>query len=382
MKQRIVVLGMMGAYPFGGQTWLYINWLTSLRALGHEVWYVEDNCVWQYDPDYDGFTDACRYGVEHVSRTLDQIGFGDRWIYRWAMPPEGCWGATLEQLRELYRSCDLLLNVCVATELRDDHLLAPYRVWVETDPVLAELRVAGGDERVRRQFELHQAFATYGENYGAADCRVPLHGIDFIKIRQPIDLELWPFSYDAAAPNFTTVGNFRTDGYDLPFDGDVYHWSKHHEWERFADLPSLTAQPFQLALKANEEDTAGMKAKGWDVVPPIPMSLDVFGGYRQFIQGSRGQFTVAKDQNVRLRSGWFSERDACYLASGKPVVAQDTAFQLPRGNGLFGVSTPAEAAAAIDEINADYQRQCRAARQLAEDYFNGPDVVAELLNWL
>src|SRR5206468_407616 len=144
MKQRIVVLGMMGAYPFGGQTWLYINWLTSLRALGHEVWYVEDNCVWQYDPDYDGFTDACRYGVEHVSRTLDQIGFGDRWIYRWAMPPEGCWGATLEQLRELYRSCDLLLNVCVATELRDDHLLAPYRVWVETDPVLAELRVAGG----------------------------------------------------------------------------------------------------------------------------------------------------------------------------------------------------------------------------------------------
>src|SRR5437763_626274 len=123
---------MMGAYPFGGQTWLYLNWLTSLRRLGHDVWYVEDNNVWQFDPDTNAFTDACRYAVDHVKRTLDHIGMGDRWVYRWP-PTDGCWGRTVDELRELYRTCDALLNVCVATELRDDHLLAPFRVWVETD---------------------------------------------------------------------------------------------------------------------------------------------------------------------------------------------------------------------------------------------------------
>ncbi len=114
------------------------------------------------------------------------------------------------------------------------------------------------------------------------------------------------------------------------------------------------------------------------------MSLEVFGAYQDYFRRSRAEFTVAKDQNVRLRSGWFSERDVCYLASGKPVVAQDTGFGnvVPTGAGLFAVGTPEEAAAAIEEINGDYARHCRAARALAEEHFEASTVAAGLLRAL
>jgi hypothetical protein len=377
---RLVVLGMMGAYPFGGQTWLYLNWLSSLRRLGHDVWYVEDNRLWQYDPRIDSFTDSCDYAVRHVARSLERIGLEDRWIYRWADPPERCWGGTVAELRELFRSCDALLNVCAATVLHDDHMLAPTRVWVETDPVVAELKAAAGDELVRQQLlDAHELHATYGENYGAPDCPVPLHGLHFAKTRQPVDLELWPETFTPDARHFTTIANYRVDVHEVAYGGETYSWSKHHEWERFIDLPRHTSQSFELALKAEPAAMERMRASGWGVVAALPLTLEL-DGYEEFIRRSRGEFTVAKDQNIRMRSGWFSERDACYLASGKPVIAQDTAFVVPTGEGLFAVGDVEEAAAAIAEVNADYARHARAARRLAEEWFDGRAVVGRLLD--
>ena len=103
--------------------------------------------------------------------------------------------------------------------------------------------------------------------------------------------------------------------------------------------------------------------------------------YRSYLAGSRGEFTVAKDQNVRLRSGWFSDRSATYLAAGRPVVTQDTAFGnvLPAGEGLFAFSTVDEAAAAVERINADYSRHRRAAQSVARDYFSHEVVLGRLL---
>ena len=140
-------------------------------------------------------------------------------------------------------------------------------------------------------------------------------------------------------------------------------------------------QRFRVGLTADDDDRAHLEAHGWNVVSPLQMSLDVFGAYPDFIRGSRAEFTVAKDQNVRLRSGWFSERDACYLASGKPVVAQDTGFGnvLPTGAGLFAVHDVDAAAAAVDAINGDYRRHCEAARAVAEEHFRAADVARRLL---
>jgi hypothetical protein len=377
---RLVVLGMMGRSPFGGQTWLYLNWLRGFQALGHEVWYVEDDTVWPYDPIANTVTDDCSYAVAHVSRCLERIGLGDRWAFRLADRAGACWGLSEQRVRELYRTCDALLNVVGATDLRGEQLEAPFRVYVETDPVIAELRLANGDAHTRAALSAHHALATYGENYGASDCGVPLDGLRYVKTRQPVDTGLWPAAIHGAARDFTTIGNYRHEGEDVEYGGEVYTWSKHHEWERFLTLPSRTAQPFELALKVDADgDRRRLEEHGWRVVSPFELSLDVFGAYPAYIRGSRGEFTVAKDQNVRLRSGWFSERDACYLASGKPVVAQDTGFVLPTGEGLFAVSSPEEAAAAIEEVNGDYERHAQAARALAEEHLEASAVAGRLL---
>ncbi len=381
-RLRIVILGMMGRCPYGGQTWLYLNWILPLHKLGHEVWYVEDDSVWPYDPVKGTVTDDCSYAVAHVKGAMARIGLPDRWAFRFAGSANACWGLGPAELDELYASCDVLLNIVGATDLRDEHLRAPLRVYVETDPVTAELRLAAGDEHTRRAFANHQRILTYGENYGAPDCGVPLNGIVYGKTRQPVDLELWPAIYTPDAPFFTTIGNYRQEGSDVEYQGQVFRWSKHHEWKTFITLPDRTSQPFELALKVDRaEDKAFLERHGWCVVPPFEMSLDVFGAYPEYFRRSRAEFTVAKDQNVRLRSGWFSERDACYLASGKPVVTQDTGFSnsIPTGKGLFGVAAVEEAVAAIDEINRDYAMHCKAARAIAEEYFDGLNVASRLV---
>jgi hypothetical protein len=285
------------------------------------------------------------------------------------------------ELNALYRSCDALLNIVGGTDLREEQLAARFRVYVETDPVTNELRLDQGDEHTRIAFANHHAIVTYGENYGAPDCGVPLCGLTFHKTRQPVDLELWPAAYDAGAKYFTTIGNYRHEGQDVTWRGQTYRWSKHHEWERFIDLPRRTSQPFELAMKCGAEDQRLLERRGWRVVPAFEMSLDVFGRYPEYFRRSRAEFTVAKDQNVRLRSGWFSERDACYLATGKPVVSQETGFSnvIPTGRGLFGFTTADEALAAIDAINGDYAAHCRAARELAEEYFEAKKVAGRML---
>src|SRR5205823_14468748 len=137
-----------------------------------------------------------------------------------------------------------------------------------------------------------------------------------------------------------------------------------------------------LAMRPDDAtDRRRLRRHGWDLTEPLPMSLDVFGAYPDFFRRSRGEFTVAKDQNIRLRSGWSSERDVCYLASGKPVVTQDTGFSniIPAGEGLFAVATVEEARDAIERINADYEQHCCAARKIAQDYFAAPMLGEKLL---
>ena len=377
---RVVVLGSMARHPFAGQTWLFLGWLRGLVALGHDVWYVEDDIEWPYDGDRHTVTDDWSYASAHIRRSMERIGLADRWALRYSPVEGACWGKTGPEIDELYRTCDVLLNV-VGSHLRDAHLAAPFRVYVETDPVTHELLWAEGDPFPPEHFSQHHAIATYGENYGAPDCGVPLNGVTFVTTRQPIDLDLWPMAMTPDAASFTTVGNYRQSGKDVTYRGETYHWSKHHEWERFIDLPSRVDQPFHVAMKASEDDRARLEAHGWQVSSPLDMSLDVFGAYPDFIRRSRAEFTVAKDQNVRLRSGWFSERDACYLASGKPVVAQDTGFGniLPTGEGLYAVRDVEGAAAAVEAINADYPRSCRAARAIAEAHFEAASVCARLL---
>jgi hypothetical protein len=381
---RVIVFGMMGRCPFGGQTWLSLNWLRAFHRLGHDVWYVEDDSRWPYDPLQHTFTEDTSYALTHISTCLERIGLGGKWAYRFAESSKTCWGLSATALNELYRTCDVLFTFGT-TVLRDEHLAAPYRVYIESDPVMSQLRLANGDAPTLEAFRQHQAIFTYGENYGAVDCGVPLCGVRYQTTRQPIDLELWYACFTPDATHFTTIGNYRQKGNDIAYNGDVYSWSKHHEWAKFIELPQRTTQPMELATYLDRPaDREELTGRGWRVVSPYEMSLDIFGAYPDYIRRSRAEFTVAKDQNVRLRSGWFSERDACYLASGKPVIAQDTGFgnRIPTGEGLFAVSTIDQALTAIDAINSDYARHCRMARAIAEEYFEATAVADRLIGQL
>jgi hypothetical protein len=380
-KLRLVALGMIGHFPWGGPTWACLNWLRGFHRLGHEVWYVEDDTTWPYDPEQRTATDNCVYAVRHVSRCLAQIGLPQRWAFRLPQLKGACWGLSPQALDTLYRSCDALLNIEWETQLRHEHMAAPLRVMIQSDPVADEMTLAGGDPKTRAAFDSHHFIATRGENYGSSDCRVPLNGLDakYRTTRQPVDLDLWPMDFDGDARAFTTISSWKEDG-QVTHGGTTYYYTKHLEWEKFIDLPRRTPQPFEAALKIAGADAARLASYGWNIVSP-EMSLDVFGAYPTYIRRSRAAWSVAKHQYVEARSGWFSDREVCYLASGKPVVAQDTGYSrfLPTGEGLFAFETTEEAVAAVEAINADYPRHCKAARMVAQECFEAGAVAARLL---
>ena len=381
-KLRIVMLGTMGHVPFGGHVWVHLNWLRGLNALGHEVWYVEDHNSWPYDPEQNSRTDDCTYAVRNIPRWLEGAGLPARWAFRLA-PGKSSWNISEPQLIELYRSCDLLINMAGATNLHEDHLVAPLKVMLHTDPGAAELQLANGHANTKAIFAQHDLIATVGENSGKPDCLLPLSGLDakYITTRQAVDTELWPMVFDAHAVAFTTIGNWKQTGKDVKYGGEVHRWSKHYEWLKFIDLPRRTTQSFEVALNIDESDCQKLLSKGWRVVSPLVWSTDVFGAYPDYIRRSRAAWTVSKDQNTRLRTGWFSDREATYLASGKPVIAQETGFSkmLPTGRGLFQFSTMNDILAAIDVINSNYRLHCEAAREIANDYFNAEKVASRLL---
>jgi hypothetical protein len=292
-------------------------------------------------------------------------------------------GLSESQVRELFAQALCVINLCGASH--PDTLTFRPRgklLYLETDPVLYQVRLAQGDPGTLRFLAGHDAHITYGENLGAADCPIPLSHFSWHKTRPPVALELWPFPADLASPRFTTIATWHNRGKDLCFGGETYCWSKHQNFLVLVDLPQRTTQQLELAVEIDDAaELTAFQRCGWLLTNPLAVSQDL-DPYRQYISGSRGEFTVAKDVVVRTRSGWFSDRSVCYLAAGRPVVTQETAFSkyIPTGRGLFAFSTLEEALAALDAINSDYPTHTHAAREIAAEYFSAEKVLRKLLH--
>ena len=378
-RKRLVVLHLAGRYPLGGIGWQAVHYVLGLTRLGHDVYYVEDSNTHPYDPRVKSVVSDSSYSVAFLADVMTRFGLADRWAYVDGVTGT-CHGLSRERLRDLYREADGLLNVCGATELKDEHLRCPVRVYIETDPVFEQIRVAEGDHQIIDALGEHTHHFTYGENLGQLDCPIPLEKFAWRTTRPPVIPDLWDARVDPAAERFTTVATWKNIGKDVQFLGETYYWSKHMNFLRVADLPSRTRQPLELALEVDDDATRDLLArKGWLITDAFEASCDITA-YQRHIARSRGEFTVAKDLVARTRSGWFSDRSACYLAAGKPVVTQDTAFGkfVPTGEGLFAFETVEEAAAALDEVNRDYPRHCRAARRIALEYFAADRVLGRL----
>ena len=382
-RGKLVVWSILSTFPFGGVTWQCLHYLVGLRRLGFDVWYVEDSDRPLYSPD-TGWWPSLDYtaNVAYLAKQMERIGLGDRWIFRPPGVEDTCLGTTdLAGLQQLYKEADAALNLSGGQELRPNHAAIRCLIYIETDPVAVQIAVAKGDARAIDVLDTYHYLFSYGENFGAPDCRVPIERYHWRPTRMPINLDWWEMTTPPPAKAaLTTVANWRHTGKDVTWQGDTYRWSKHYEFLRFIQLPSQSALPFELALGAiTEDEISHMRLHGWRIIPSVTRSEPEI--YRQYIRNSLGEFTVAKDQNIRLRSGWFSDRSACYLAAGRPVITQDTGFGniLPTGEGLFAFSTEAEALAAIEAVANDYERQSQAARRIAREFFDAERVLGAML---
>ncbi len=379
-REPLLVLHIVGQYPMAGVAWQAVHYLLGFQALGWDVYYVEDSGAPPYDPVAGGVTGESDYAVRYVADVMGRVGLGDRWVYLDMMKNE-THGLSRSRLDELYRTAAGIVNLCGATAPRAEHRQGARLIYVETDPVYEQLRMANGEDSALEFLRAHDVLFTYGENLGTPACAVPPGPFAWRRTRPPVVLESWDGPADPTARYFTTVASFANKGKDVTWQGETYQWSKHGNFLRFLELPRHTPQPFQMAMKPEDPALeARVRAAGWNLVDPGETSRDL-DGYRRFIQGSRGEFTVAKDIYVRPRSGWFSDRSVCYLAAGRPVVTQDTGFGtvIPTGDGLFAYATMDEAVEALARINGDYAAHSAGARRTAAEAFGAGPVLRRFL---
>jgi hypothetical protein len=380
-RGKAIVSGILFWYPLSGVTYQFLHYMIGLRQLGWDVYYVEDSGRWLYDPIARNITGDAAPNVTAVAKSLQAHGFAGKWAFRGAYPGGRCFGLSEAEILQLYRDAEVLLNVTGAQEIRDEHRVIKRRLYVESDPFALQVKLHDGDQQVRQMLDAHDSWFSFGENLGAADCSVPIDR-PWHKTRQPVAVELWvPTQVGSAAASYNTVTTWHNEGKDVVFRGERYHWTKDREFAHYLGLPQARPeQRFELATDADAQSRNMLESRGFSIRDAVSISGDP-DRYRDYIRGSRGEFTVARDQYVRPRTGWFSDRSACYLAAGRPVITQETGFSktLPTGRGLFGFSDLDDVLAAVDAIESDYAGHCRAALEIAREYFAADKVVGQLM---
>ena len=378
LSPRVLVLGIAAQYPMAGVAWQAIHYLLGLAALGCDVYYVEDSGAPPYDPASGGIGPDARPNVAYLAAAMRRIDFAERWAY-WDAQAD-CWhGLGQARVAELYRSAEVIFNLCGATRPRAEHRQGARLCYVETDPMVEQMRVANGEAESIAFLGGHDVLFTYGELLGTPSCAIPAERFRWIATRPPVVLDQWR----PGAPGrfFCSVATWENKGKDVQFRGETYHWSKHLNFLRMIDVPRLTGEPFQLAMDPLDPAVCrSLGAHGWELTDPRPISADI-DVYRGYVESARAEFTVAKDIYVRPRSGWFSDRSVCYLAAGKPVVTQETGFSesIPSGRGLVAFSTLQEAVEAVRAVVADYAAHTRAARAIAAEHFAAERVIGKML---
>lgn len=374
MRETLVIAGALAQRPgYGGHSWVFLQYLLGFRRLGFEVVFVD----WLSEEMCGGPVGESE-GARYLRTVMERFELGGDYALL-DERGESVAGIDRAGLRDRLAHCSFLLNVM--GYLDDEELLAaaPRRVFLDIDPGFAQM---WRDLGLADPFAGHDVFVTIGENVGRPGCPIPTCGIDWVRTRQPLVLDLWP-EQSSMGGRFTTVGSWRGAYGPIEWDGRTYGL-RVHEFRKFVELPGISGLPFELALDiddAEARDIDLLRAHGWGLVDPGHVACDPVV-YQRYVAGSKAEFVVAKNIYVDTRSGWFSDRSACYLASGKPVVAQDTGLDglYPLGEGLLTFRTVEEAAAAVHEIAGDYRRHARVARELAEAYFDSDLVLANLVD--
>lgn len=380
-KGTIVIWGLLASFPFGGMAWQVLHYVAGFRQLGFDVWYVEDSGIPLLDPNTLARTADYAANARFLAKNMESVGMGDRWVFRPPGSEDTCLGKRdLPGLVRLYKEADIVINLCGSQWLKDEHLAASCIIYLQTDPVVDQINLAKGNPGLTTELGKYDYLFTYAENLGAPDCLVPDTIYQWHSTRPPVCVEWWqtntPPPPDAG---LTTISNWKHLGHDISWQGKTYRWRKDMQFREFVGLPRRSRLPLELALeRIRPDDTSEFQSQGWSIVSARGLSDP--DDYRNYIRESKGEFTIAKEQYVIPRTGWFSDRSVCYLAAGRPVITQDTAFDkfIPTGEGLFAFSTEEEALNAIDAIADDYSRHSFAATEIARTYFGTDQVLSDM----
>ncbi|HEU4703717.1 MAG TPA: hypothetical protein VFS37_14645 [Conexibacter sp.] len=371
-RGRIAIAGCVAQKAHNaGHTWQFLQYLLGFKRLGYDVLLLDS-----LEHAGNDFARERRC-VAYVRSVMREHGLDGAWTI--ALPGGRTAGMPRAKVARFVADADFLLNVMGFCA--DEQLLgrARRRVFLDTDPGFAQMWHELGLADV---FAGHDAHVTIGERIGQTECEIPTCGLDWITTPQPVVLEQWPRAADPPSRPFTSVASWRGAYDPVEYEGKRYGL-RVHEFRRFAPLPALTGRAFELALAihaAEAPDLALLRDTGWSLVDPTEVATTP-AGYRDFIASSTAELMIAKGMYVQARSGWFSERSICYLASGRPVVAQDTGLRglHPLGSGLVAFDTLDQAAACVESIAMDYRRHAADARAIAEEVFDSDRVLAHLL---
>jgi hypothetical protein len=373
---RIILGSYMFRYPLGGMLSWVLQYLIGLKEIGHDIYFVEkygypNSC---YDPGKNLMSDDCSYGLKIVSELFTRFGLEGKWCF--VQNGEIFHGLSKKKIKELFRTADVFIDMGTHGSWAEESLSASLRVFIDGEPAYTQIKWANHAAAGIPVPEYDHYF-TNGKNIGAEGNPAPTLGIHWKHLFHPVKTEL--FITEPATLNmpFSTIMNWQS--HDLIEYKGITYGQKDMEFPKFLSLPLEVNSSLEVAVSGNAP-LALLSKNGWSIKNGHEVTLS-FDSFRNYIFASRGEFSVCKNVFVTNATGWFSDKSGAYLASGRPVVLQDTGFgkHLPVGEGLFAVNTACEAKETLNEIEANYNRHSKAARQIAHEYLEARKVMKSFL---
>lgn len=364
--------------PLGGMAWHHLQYVMGLAAMGHEVLFLEDSDDYPscYDPTTHVVDVDPTYGLAFAQKAFDRLSLGEHWTYYDAH--QQAWhGPGAGRAQRFCGDADLVINVSGVNPLRPWTMAIERRLFIDTDPVFTQVNHLT-DVAKRDRAAAHNRFFSFGEALETDAWSGPRDEFDWQPTRQPIVRNVWSNSQPQPRGRFTTV--MQWDSYPAVEYGGSSYGMKSESFQAYLGLPGRVDEQFELALGSVTAPRESLRDLGWHLVNPLAVTRDPWT-YQSYIENSKAEFSVAKQGYVVSRCGWFSERSACYLAAGKPVVVQDTGFsdRLPTGAGLMSFTDVESAAAAVADVAAHYDAHCRAARDVCAAHFDSGKVLQALI---